>query len=95
MSDPLLTIQNHHSPSCGDPPIIAAESSATYIGYFENRHGEQWIFTYDRTTGDAVLRGGDIGWNTKHSVVDGRVGDLVLSDDEQAWLNACWMAARR
>jgi hypothetical protein len=33
MPDPLLTIRNHHSASCGDPPIIAAEGSNTYIGY--------------------------------------------------------------
>ena len=93
MSDPLLTIHNHHSASCGDPPIVAAEDSNTYIGYFENQFGEQWIFTYDRTNGNAILRGGDIGWNTTHAVVNGAAGDLILGDGERAWLRACWKAA--
>ena len=43
MSDPLLTIRNHHAVACGD-----------------------------RESGKAVLRGGDVGWNTEHEVVDGR-----------------------
>ena len=45
MSEPLLTIRNHHSPTCGDPPIVNEEDRDTYIGYFENQHGEQWVFT--------------------------------------------------
>ncbi len=72
MSDPLLTIRNHHAVACGDPPIITSESGNQYIGYFENPFGEQWVFTLDRESGKAVLRGGDVGWNTEHEVVDGR-----------------------
>ena len=34
MSEPLLKILNHHSPSCGDPPIIDGEESNNYLGYF-------------------------------------------------------------
>ncbi len=79
--------------SCGDPPIVAAENSNTYVGYFENQFGEQWIFKYDRKSCDAVLRGGDIGWNTAHAVVNGAAGDLILGDDERAWLRTCWKAA--
>lgn len=93
MSDPLLTIRNHHTPMCGDPPIVNGEDSGTYIGYFENRYGEQWVFTRDRTTGEATLRGGDIGWNTVHPVVDGTVEGLILNREERAWLEACWAAA--
>ena len=93
MPDPLLKVRNHHLASCGDPPIIVEDDTNTYIGYFENPFGEQWIFTYDRTNGDAILRGGDIGWNTNHGVVNGAVGDLILGEEEQAWLRACWLAA--
>jgi hypothetical protein len=93
MPDPLLTIRNNHAAACGDPPIVAAGESDRYVGYFENRFGEQWVFTYDRANGDAVLRGGDIGWNTNHAVVNGAVGDLILGEEEQAWLRACWLAA--
>jgi hypothetical protein len=67
MSEPLLTIRNNHSPNCGDPPIVD-NSRDCYVDCFENMHGEQWIFTYDRTTKTATLRGGEIGWNTLQEV---------------------------
>ena len=92
MSDPLLTIRNHHVPSAGDPPIVGDDENA-YVGYFENVHGEQWIFTFDRLTGDAVLRGGDVGWNSENRVIDGVVPGLILSAEEQLWLRSCWAAA--
>jgi len=92
MSIPLLTISNNHSPACGDPPI-ARNSEACYIGYFENVHGEQWIFTFDRLTGDAYLVGGDIGWNTRQEVRNGTVPGLQMTKDEAAWLLACWNSA--
>ena len=94
MSEPLLKIRNHHAASCGDPPIVASDAAYCYIGYFESRHGDQWIFTLDRKTGVAKLRGGDAGWNSEFNVVDGKVADLVLGNDEQLWLRACWMAAQ-
>jgi hypothetical protein len=93
MSEPLLRIRNHHLPACGDPPIVNSDDSAIYIGYFENPHGEQWIFTYDRQARKAELRGGDVGWNETFSVQDGTVPGLVLGRDEQSWLQACWRAA--
>lgn len=92
MSEPLLQIRNHHTASSGDPPIVAGEDSNVYIGYFENASGEQWIFTFDRTMRMAVLRGGDIGWNTGLKVENGAVKDLVLRHEESAWLRACWAA---
>ncbi len=94
MSEPLLTIRNHHAASCGDPPIVASHATHCYIGYFENRFGEQWIFMRDRETGVATLRGGDVGWNSEFTVVDGKVVDLVLGKEEQHWLLACWMASQ-
>ena len=94
MSDPLLKIRNHHSASCGDPPIIECDADSFYIGYFENPFGEQWIFIKDRNTGEATLRGGDVGWNTVMQVIDGRVADLILGKAEQLWLQACWLAVK-
>ncbi len=93
MSEPLLRIRNHHIPGCGDPPIVTGDDPALYIGYFENPHGEQWIFTYHRETGKAELRGGDAGWNSAHEVQDGSVRGLVLDTAERAWLMACWLSA--
>lgn len=93
MSEPLLRIRNHHAASCGDPPIVDGDDPNLYIGYFENIHGEQWIFTYNRKTGEAERRGGDAGWNTRNKVTGGEVPGLVLNDEESKWLAACWQAA--
>ena len=45
MSEPILTIHNRHSAVGGIPPAVSTEAADLYIGYFENRYGEQWIFT--------------------------------------------------
>lgn len=92
MSEPIIKIRNHHTPQCGDPPIIDSEAENLYVGYYENSHGEQWLYTFDRNTGIAVLRGGDVGWNNSFEVSDGHVKDLILGIDEQLWLQACWQA---
>ena len=68
VSVPILTIYNQHTAACGTPPAFANESADLYIGYFANRYGEQWIFTLDRATGGATLRGGDVGWGRAHAV---------------------------
>jgi hypothetical protein len=72
---------------------VAGDDPRVYIGYFENSFGEQWIFTFDRESKRAELRGGDIGWNTTHEVLDGQAKGLALGADELAWLSACWKAA--
>jgi hypothetical protein len=93
MSEPLLRIRNHHVPGCGDPPIVNDDDPDLYVGYFENPHGEQWIFTYHRKTKKAKLRGGDAGWDQTFDVVNSTVAGLVLGRDEAAWLDSCWRAA--
>ena len=94
MSAPMLTIHNRHPAAGGIPPACSTEAADRYIGYFESRHGEQWIFTCDRATGEAHLRGGDAGWATAHPVRDGRVDGLNLAPEETAWLQACCSATR-
>lgn len=93
MSEPLLRVANRHVPACGDPPILNGDDPNLYIGYFENAHGEQWVFTSHRETRVAELRGGDIGWNEVHEVKNGRVQGVILSQSEAQWLQACWNAA--
>jgi len=93
VSLPLLRIRNHHSLACGDPPIINGNDRNDYVGYFENAFGEQWVFSFDKATRRADLRGGDIGWNTVHEVREGKVRELMLGREELAWLQACWKAA--
>ena len=83
MSEPLLRIRNHHSAACGDPPIVSDEDPDIYIGYFENRYGEQWLFTCHRKTRKVELRGGDIDWNTVHKVENGTVEGLILNAEER------------
>jgi hypothetical protein len=90
---PLLQVGNHHTAASGPPPHIDDRSPSQYLGYFENQHGEQAVFVYDRDSNHAVLYLGDAGWETPHAVVDGDVPDLVLSEAERLWLRACWQAA--
>jgi hypothetical protein len=92
MSEPLLMIMNHHVPECGDP-LIVADNDNLYVGYFENVHGEQWIFTFDRTTKRCELRGGDVGWNEVELIKQGKELNLILGLAERQWLEACWNAA--
>ena len=94
MLEPMRTIHNRHPAACGIPPDVSTEAADLYIGYFENRYGEQWIFTFDRATRAASLRGGDAGRATAHPVRDGRVDGLILAPEETAWLQACWSATR-
>jgi len=95
MPQPFFCMSNVHVESCGEPPTLSNDRPSRYQGYFENRHGEQWIFTLDSTTGKADLRGGDAGWNKSYEVFNGEAQGLILSPDEQTWLKACWMAAKR
>ena len=89
---PFFAVTNHHTPSSGRPPSVSADEPGAYHGYFENRHGEQFVFVYRHETREAVLWCGDAGWGS-YAVVDGRVESLILSSEESTWLRACWEAA--
>jgi hypothetical protein len=95
MRSEFFSMSNVHAASCGSPPNFVNDRRDRYHGYFENRHGEQWVFTYDRSAKRAELRGGDPGWQHVYEVVDGEVKDLGMSSDELRWLEACWTAAVR
>jgi hypothetical protein len=91
---PLFQVDNHHSAASGIPPHITDLASHQYLGYFENEYGEQALFVYDRDASTAVVSVGDAGWQSPHTVVDGGVPGLLLSEMELVWLRACWGAAR-
>jgi hypothetical protein len=93
MSEPLLRISNQHIEECGVPPLFTNDDPDVYIGYFENSHGEQLVFTYDRNSKSAILRGGDFGWDQQFPVVDGVVNGINLTAQESQWLTFCWDAA--
>jgi hypothetical protein len=50
VSEPMLTIHNHQAAASGIPPAFSNEAADLDIGYFENRHGEPWTFTFNRAT---------------------------------------------
>ena len=90
---PFLVIYNVHVPDCGEPPSwVVNVDTKQYFGYFENCHGEQWVFVYDYDTETGTARGGDAGWDEVYPVVDGHAPGLILGHEEQAWLLACWEA---
>jgi hypothetical protein len=90
---PILRVTNRHTDACGAPPAIDDSEPSRYLGYFENEHGEQAIFVYDRTRRAGTLLLGDAGWERPHAVVEGAVAGVVLGATERAWLAACWKAA--
>jgi hypothetical protein len=90
----ILTIANVHVESCGKPPHIVKDGE-TYIGYFENSFGEQFIYTYNRETKKATLWSGDCNWDEPIEVVGGGVTGIILNEVERVWLANCWKASAR
>jgi hypothetical protein len=87
----LLEIDNVHGAGCGLPPSIDAADK--YVGYFENPHGEQWVFIGDSRTGKAVLRGGDCGWEREYKLsLKSPCPDTILNEPEKMWIITCFMA---
>jgi hypothetical protein len=92
MRGPFFMMRNKHTPAGSEPPAITNEVEGQYLGYFENRHGEQWVFVYDRVAQTGELRGGDVGWETVIPVREGQAS-IILGAAEAEWLSACWKAA--
>jgi hypothetical protein len=60
----VFAAHNRHHERCGPPPRLRTiDNPRLYHGYFENRHGEQFVFSFDRATGSGMVSGGDLGWN--------------------------------
>jgi hypothetical protein len=87
----LLRVRNHHATAA---PAIE-ERPGRYLGYFENKFGEQLVFINEDGEVDAAVFHGDVDWEPRR-VTDAsglpEVGDLVLNDEEHAFLIACWIA---
>jgi len=96
--EPVFTVSNHHVDGCGKPPRTDGDQPG-YHSYFENEHGEQWIFWYDTEKEEGWVWGGDLGWEEKHRVT-GNLGDFgmvpsVLIENQVAlWLYACMQVAQ-
>jgi hypothetical protein len=64
----VFAAHNVHYPSCGRPPRLRnTDDPGLYYGYFENFHGEQFVFTFDRTSGTGTVAGGDLDWGNPKS----------------------------
>jgi hypothetical protein len=89
--DELLRVRNHHAAAA---PAIE-ERPGRYLGYFENKFGEQLVFMHEHGEVDAAVFHGDGDWEPRR-VRDAsglpEVGDLVLDEEEHAFLIACWIA---
>jgi len=93
MSQPLFKVSNHHTADSGRAPELDADVEHVYFGYFANEHGEQAIYMYDFTTGEATVRMGDTGWDETHAVADGRIAGIRITKAEAAWVHA-WNVLR-
>jgi len=102
MTTTIFMVENSHSVACGEPPAwtMGRREPQELRGYFENRHGEQWIAF---ATADLfILTGGDIDWQTRRIAkpdyaaiaADGAAAlTLVLSHEEALWLNSVLVTA--
>ena len=76
----VFAAHNNHDPQCGPPPRLRnTDNLGLYYGYFENRSGEQFVFTFDRATGAGTVSGGDLGWGNPKAFTRGLLDEALLS----------------
>ncbi|HEV3121298.1 MAG TPA: hypothetical protein VGY53_05325 [Isosphaeraceae bacterium] len=64
----VFAAHNTHHKSCGIPPRLRnTDNPELYYGYYENCHGEQFVFTFDQATLSGTISGGDIDWGHSKS----------------------------
>ena len=76
----VFAAHNNHDERCGPPPHLRnTDNLGLYYGYFENRYGEQFVFTFDRGTGTGMVSGGDPGWGDPQTYTLGLLGEALRS----------------
>jgi hypothetical protein len=81
----VFAAHNHHDPRCGPPPCLRnTDNPGLYYGYFENRYGEQFVFTFDRATGTGMVSGGDLGWGDPKAFTLGLLDEALRSTRDLA-----------
>jgi hypothetical protein len=74
----VFAAHNNHDPRCGRPPRLRnTDAPSFYYGYFENRYGEQFVFTFDRATGAGTVWGSDLGWDDRKSFTLGLLDESL------------------
>lgn len=74
----IFAAHNNHDPRCGLPPHVRnTDNPEMYHGYFENRYGEQFIFTFDRATQIGTVSGGDLGWDDPKELTLGLLNEIL------------------
>ena len=87
----LIRLTNRHAVAA---PVIE-ERPGRYLGYFENKFGEQLVFVHEDGEAEAVVFHGDVDWDPRRVTDAGGlpdVGDLILDREEWTFLVACWIA---
>jgi len=74
----------HHERSGAPPRLRNTDNPGLYHGYFENRYGEQFVFTFDRATGTGVVSGGDLGWGDARTFTRGLLDEALRSTRDLA-----------
>ena len=81
----VFAAHNNHDPRWGPPPRLRNTAApGLYYGYFENRYGEQFVFTFDRATGSDTVAGGDLGWDEPKSFTVGLLDEALRSTQRLA-----------
>jgi hypothetical protein len=81
----VFAVHNVHDPSCGRPPRLRyTDHPSVYYGYFGNRYGEQFVFTFDRATGAGTVWGGDLGWDDRSSFTLGLLDEALRATQRLA-----------
>lgn len=100
----IITLLNKHVEGCGEPPSIDFESY-DYVSYFENKHGEQSLFLFNKETDRVIVYIADGGWENPISLPSSElIGNnsqdqieapgIVPSPEEIKWLRACKSAIK-
>ena len=81
----VFTAHNTHHQRCGAPPRLRnTDNPGLYHGYFENRYGEQFVFTFDRATETGTVSGGDLGWGEPKAFTRGLLDEALRSTRDLA-----------
>jgi hypothetical protein len=81
----VFVAHNTHHARCGAPPrLLNANDLGLYHGYFENRSGEQFVFTFDRATLTGTVSGGDLGWAERKALTRALLEEALRSTQDLA-----------